>query len=58
MMKLLNLDSSLAHRKELATELHYDGDMDDSATMNIWLHAKVMEQLAANGGKVPASLSA
>ena len=58
MMKLLDLDSSLDNRKQLATELHFDGDMDDSASMNIWLHAKVMEELAANGGKVPANLTA
>ncbi|MEY2943523.1 MAG: hypothetical protein RLY97_1537 [Pseudomonadota bacterium] len=58
LMKLLDLDSSLGHRKELAKELSYTGDTDDSATMNIWLHKKVMEQLAANGGKVPVSLSA
>ena len=56
LMKLLGLDSSLAHRKELATELHYTGDMSDSATMNMWLQKQVMQQLAANGGKVPASL--
>jgi hypothetical protein len=56
LMKALGLDSSLAHRKELATELHYAGDMDDSASMNIWLHAQVIAQLAANGGKVPADL--
>ncbi len=58
LMKALGLDSSLAHRKELATELHYAGDMDDSASMNIWLHAQVIAQLAANGGKVPADLLA
>lgn len=57
-MKLLGLDSSLDHRKQLAEELHYDGDMDDSASMNIWLHKKVMQELAANGGKVPANLTA
>ncbi len=56
LMKLLGLDSSLAHRKELATELHYSGDMNDSAAMNIWLQKQVMQQLAANGGKVPAGL--
>ncbi len=56
LMKLLGLDSSLDHRKQLATELHYSGDMDDSATMNIWLQKQVMQQLAANGGKVPAGL--
>jgi hypothetical protein len=56
LMKLLNLDSSLAARKELAGELHYTGDTNDSATMNIWLHAQVMHKLADNGGKVPADL--
>lgn len=56
LMKLLHLDSSLAERKELAKELGYSGDMNDSATMNIWLHKQVMNKLAANGGKVPADL--
>lgn len=56
LMKLLDLDSSLQNRKELARELGYTGDMNDSATMNIWLHKQVMRQLAANGGKVPAEL--
>jgi hypothetical protein len=55
-MKLLNLDSSLGSRKELAKELGYPGDMNDSASMNIWLHKQVMQKLAANGGKVPADL--
>ncbi len=56
MMKLLDLDSGLASRQELAKELHYTGDMSDSAKMNMWLHGEVMKQLAANGGKVPADL--
>ncbi len=56
LLKLLGLDSSLASRKELAAELHYTGDTNDSATMNIWLHRQVMNKLAANGGKVPADL--
>jgi hypothetical protein len=56
LMKLLDIDSSLDHRKELATELGYTGDKDGSAEMNIWLHKEVMRQLAANGGTVPASL--
>lgn len=56
LLKLLKLDSSLAARKELATELDFSGDMNDSATMNIWLHKQVMNKLAANGGKVPAEL--
>jgi hypothetical protein len=56
LMKVLDLDSSLTARKELAQELHYTGDMNDSATMNIWLHKQVMKKLAENGGKVPADL--
>ena len=56
LMKLLGLDSSLAERKELATELGYTGALDGSAEMNIWLHKRVMRELAANGGKVPAAL--
>jgi hypothetical protein len=56
LMKLLDLDSSLSARKELATELHYTGDKSDSASMNIWLHKQVMHKLAENGGKVPDDL--
>ena len=56
LMKVLDLDSSLTARKELAQELHYTGDMNDSASMNIWLHKQVMIKLAENGGKVPADL--
>jgi hypothetical protein len=56
LMKLLDLDSSLAARKELAGELHYTGDTEDSATMNIWLHKQVMLKLEENGGKVPEDL--
>jgi 3-oxoacyl-ACP reductase-like protein len=56
LMKLINLDSSLAARKELAQELSYSGDMNDSASMNIWLHKQVMTKLAENGGKVPDEL--
>lgn len=56
LMKVLDLDSSLGARKELAKELGYTGDMNDSAKMNIWLHKQVMNKLAANGGKVPADL--
>ncbi len=56
LLKLLDLDSDLASRKELAAELHYTGDTGDSASMNIWLHRQVMNKLAANGGKVPADL--
>ena len=56
LLKLLDLDSSLAARKELAQELHYTGDTGDSAAMNIWLHKQVMHKLEENGGKVPAEL--
>ncbi|MEP6786416.1 MAG: DUF3597 domain-containing protein [Sphingomonadales bacterium] len=49
LMKLLNLDSSLANRTTLAKELGYTGDTNDSATMNIWLHKQVMESLANKG---------
>jgi Domain of unknown function (DUF3597) len=58
LMKLLKLDSSLTARKQLAQELHYTGDTNDSASMNIWLHKQVMQKLAENGGKVPADLKA
>ena len=56
LMKALDLDSSLSARKELAKDLHYDGDTGDSAKMNMWLHKQVMKKLAENGGKVPAEL--
>ena len=56
LLKLLDIDSSLQARKELAAELHYSGDTSDSASMNIWLHKQVMKKLAENGGKVPADL--
>ena len=57
LMKLLDMDSSFANRKELATELGYTGELDGSAEMNMWLQKEVMRQLAANGGKVPSSLT-
>ncbi|MEN3148314.1 DUF3597 domain-containing protein [Neorhizobium sp. IRAMC:178] len=57
LMKALDLDSSLTARKELAAELHYTGDTNDSATMNVWLHKALMKKLAENGGKVPADLA-
>lgn len=56
LMRLLALDSSLASRKELAKELHYNGDTNNSASMNIWLHKQIMVNLAANGGKLPDEL--
>lgn len=57
LMKVLDLDSSLSARKQLAQELGYKGELNGSAEMNIWLHAHVMQKLAANGGKVPADLA-
>lgn len=56
LMKVLDLDSSLAARKELAKELNYTGPLDGSAEMNLWLHKQVVAKLAANGGKVSADL--
>jgi hypothetical protein len=56
LMKALDIDSSLGARKELAKELGYTGDTNDSATMNVWLHKQVMSKLAANGGKLPADI--
>ncbi|HKS58276.1 MAG TPA: DUF3597 domain-containing protein [Steroidobacteraceae bacterium] len=56
LMKLVGMDSSLENRKELARELGYTGDQNDSAAMNIWLHKRVMKELAAHGGKVPANM--
>ncbi|MBM6593134.1 DUF3597 domain-containing protein [Microvirga sp. BT291] len=55
LMKLLDMDSSLSARKQLAEELRYTGDTNDSATMNVWLHKQVMHKLEENGGKVPDS---
>jgi hypothetical protein len=56
LMKALDIDSSLNARKELAKELNYTGDTNDSAGMNIWLHKQVIAKIVANGGKVPADL--
>lgn len=57
LLKLLDIDSSLAARKELAKELRCPDElMGDSAQMNMWLHKNVLAQLAANGGNVPAEL--
>ena len=56
LMKLVGMDSSLNARKQLATELHYSGDQNDSASMNVWLHKEVIRKLAENGGKVPQEL--
>ncbi|KAB0644187.1 DUF3597 domain-containing protein [Burkholderia latens] len=56
-LKALGIDSSLAHRKQLAAELKYGGDTNDSASMNVWLHKQLMQALAANGGKLPSDLA-
>src|SRR4029450_1853532 len=56
LMKLLNLDSGLGARKQLAKELGYTGALDGSAEMNVWLHKQVMTKLAESGGKKPESL--
>ncbi len=56
LMKLLDMDSSYSNRKALAKELNFDGDMNDSASMNIWLHKQVMKELAENGGVIPDDL--
>jgi hypothetical protein len=57
LLKLLDIDSSFAARKELATELGCPADlMGDSAKMNIWLHKTVLARIAANGGNVPKEL--
>ena len=56
LMKALDIDSSLSARKELAHELGYTGDTNDSASMNIWLHKQVMARFAANGGKLPPEI--
>jgi hypothetical protein len=56
LMKLVRMDSSFGARKQLATELHYTGDPNDSAAMNVWLHKQVLIKLSQNGGKVPQEL--
>lgn len=57
LLKLLDIDSSLAARKELATELGCPANlMSDSAKMNMWLHKTVLAKIAANGGNIPKEL--
>jgi hypothetical protein len=56
LMKLVGMESSYAERKELAQELGYTGEYDGSADDNIWLHKRVLQELAKNGGMVPANL--
>ena len=57
LLKLLDIDSSYAARKELATELGCPAElMGDSAQMNMWLHKTVLQKIAENGGNIPAEL--
>jgi len=56
LMKLVGMDSSFKARKQLAQELNYTGDTNDSASMNVWLHKQVLVKIAENGGKVPQEL--
>ena len=57
LLKLLDIDSSFAARKELAVELGCPADlMGDSAKMNMWLHKTVLARIAENGGNIPKDL--
>lgn len=56
LMKLVGIDSDITNRRALANELGYTGDLNDSATMNVWLHKEVMQRMADSGGQVPANL--
>ena len=57
LLKLLDIDSSLAARKELAAELACPSElMGDSAQMNMWLHKTVLARIAENGGNIPQEL--
>ncbi len=57
LLKLLEIDSSLTARKDLAKELGCPADlMEDSAKMNMWLHKTVLARIAQNGGNVPKEL--
>lgn len=56
LMKLIGVDPSYENRKELAQELG-DTDYSGKAEENIWLHKRVMQELAKNGGKVPSTLT-
>jgi hypothetical protein len=57
LLKLLDLDSSLTARKELAVELRCPDElMGDSAQMNMWLHKNLLANIAANGGNIPKDL--
>ena len=58
LLKLLDIDSSLEARKDLAKELGCPADLmgGDSAKMNVWLHKTVLQKIAANGGNIPREL--
>lgn len=58
LLKLLELDSSLAARKELAQELNCPADKigGDYSQMNIWLHKEVIKKIAENGGNIPKEM--
>jgi hypothetical protein len=57
LLKVLDMDSSLENRKELAAELGCPAElMKDSASMNVWLHKTVLQKIAENGGNIPAGL--
>ena len=56
LMKLVGMDSSFKARKQLAQELNYTGDPNDSASMNVWLHKQVLIKISENGGNVPEEL--
>lgn len=56
LMRLLDIDSSLENRRELATELSYPGNIEATGAMNMWLHREIMRRVAENGGKVPEEL--
>jgi hypothetical protein len=56
LMQLVGMDSGLAGRRELARELHYTGDLNDSDSMDLWLRKEVMRKLVENGGQIPQNL--
>ena len=56
LMRLLDIDSSAANRIELAKELGYEGDPNNSGPMNAWLRREIMRRVAENGGIVPEEL--
>lgn len=56
LMKVIGMDASLQERRDLARELNYSGDLDDTASMNMFLHRALMKRLSENGGRVPAEL--